>query len=217
MKKFNLFNEIIVVNKNIFLQALSSNKLFAINTQGEIFYEVFPDAMAFIFKGKYKNTNNSLSLNQSIDLSNSLGKNYQVVEDENRILIKAFSNWQELININTPQASYDDTTADGVAEFATKELEDIGWHADEFNIKYRTLIEILEKECDGILLCIEQEEPYQFSGLGFIQNNIQAENILYNYCQSIISKKIENDADFAKDNLTDDERTAAKFFKISLT
>lgn len=216
MKKFNLFNEIIVVNKTTFLQALSSNKIFSIDTKGNIFYEPFPNVTPFIFQGKYKNPNTTLSLKQTIDLSTSLGKNYQVVEDGERILIKAFSNWQELISINTPQASYDDTTADGVAEFAYKDLEDIGWHADEFNIKYRTLIEILEEKADGILLCIEQEEPYQFSGLGFLADNEQAKNILYDYCQKIVADKIQNDKDFAKEILTDDEESAAKFFQITL-
>jgi len=207
MKKFNLFKEIITVNKPTLLNAINSNKVFGINIYGEIVFEPFNDKEILIYKGQPKIVE---------DFSKVLGKNYQLVEDGDRVLIKAFSNWQELIGINISRASYDDTTADGVAEFSCKQLEDIGWQVTEFNLRYRELVEILEENCDGIVLCIEQEEPYQFSGLGFIQDNLQAEEILYNYCQNIVANKIKNDKDFAKDNLTDDEEEAAIFFKINL-
>ena len=215
MKKFNLFNEIIVANKTSFVNALNSNKTFAIDTQGNILYEPFADSTPLIYKGKYTIAQSSALMPvQKIDISSSLGKNYQIVEDNDRLLIKAFSNWQELIGINTPQASYDDTTADGVAEFANKELEDIGWHGDEFGIQYRSLIELVEEKCDGLVLCIEQEEPYQFSGLGFLFDNKQAKEIMFEYCKNIVADKIANDEDFAKENLTDDEEDAAKFFGV---
>ena len=203
MKKFNLFKEIIVADKKLLDEAKNSNKIFGININGDIAYEPFDDNEILIFK--------SPSINSTNDI---FGRNYQVVEDENRVLIKAFSNWQELIGLNTPRASYDDTTADGVAEFSDKELEEIGWHATEFNIDYRTLVELFEEKCDGILLCIEQEEPYQFSGLGFLSNNIHAREIMYNFCKEKAQNLIKNDPDFALDKLTDDEEEAAEFFGI---
>lgn len=195
MKKFNLFKEIIKVNTTEFNKAINSNETFAITIDGNIIYDKFISPL--IYKGK-----------------GELGKNYQLVEDEDEILIKAFSNWQELIAINTPIASYDDTTADGVAEFSNKDLETIGWHAAEFNVKYRELVEVLEEKCDGILLCIEQEEPYQFSGLGFLTDNENAKEIMFNHCRNIAIDKINNDEDFTKENLTDDEIEAGEFFNI---
>jgi len=205
MKKFNLFNEIITADKASLLQAINSSKVFGINTDGEIKYEPFDDKEILIYRGKPEIVENFTKV---------LGKNYQLVEDDKRVLIKAFSNWQELIGVNTPRASYDDTTADGVAEFSDKNLEDIGWHATEFNIDYRTLVEVLEENCDGTILCIEQKDPYQFSGLGFLDNDKQAKEILFNYCQTKIKDMIENDPDFKREELTDDEEEAAEFFKI---
>ena len=205
MKKFNLFNEIIITDKAALLQAINTSKKFAITINGEIKFEPFENKEILVYQG-----------NPEIieDFEKVLGKNYQLVEDENRVLIKAFSNWQELIGINTPRASYDDTTADGVAEFSNKELEDIGWHATEFNIDYRTLVEVLEENCDGVILCIEQEDPYQFSGLGFLSNDIQAKEVMFNYCQMKAKDMIENNHDFKREELTDDEEEAAQFFKI---
>jgi len=205
MKKFNLFKEIIIANKPTLLNAINTNKVFGININGEIKYEPFTQNDILIYKG-----------NPEIieDFSKVLGKFYQIVEDNDRVLIKAFSNWQELIAVNTPQASYDDTTADGVGEFSSKELEDIGWQVTEFGVRYRELVEVLEEKCDGTILCIEQEEPYQFSGLGFISDNTQAQKIMLDYCQNHVKHLVDNDEDYKKDELDDDQLEALEFFKL---
>ena len=213
MKKFNLFNEIITVKKRDLLDALNSAKEFGITLKGEIKYPAFDEKEILIYQGKYTpEAPNALMPNITKTLAEILGKNYQVVEDGERVLIKAFSNWQELIKVNTPRASYDDTTGDGVSEFSNTALEDIGWYATEFNITYRELIEILEEKAEGTLLCIEQEEPYQFSGLGFISDDKEAYNILFNYVQKKIKKMMQEDPLFAADKLNDDEQEAAEFF-----
>lgn len=213
MKKFNLFKEIIIVNKSALLQALNSSKAFAIDIHGEIKHEPFEKNEILIYHGK-PNLQPASTLMQKPSLEGIFGKNYQLVEDDDRVLIKAFSNWQALIKLNTPRASYDDTTADGVSEFSNKELEEIGWHVTEFNIKYRALVEALEEKCDGVLLCIEQEEPYQFSGLGFLSDDLHAKEVLFEYCQNEIKKLMAEDDDYKKENLTDDELEAAEFFKL---
>jgi len=205
MKKFNLFNEIITVEKSALLSAINSSKTFAINIYGEIKFEPLDDKEMLIYQGQPEVVER---------FEDVLGKNYQLVEDRDRILIKAFANWQELIGLNTPRASYDDTTADGVAEFSDSTLEDIGWHATEFDISYRTLVEVLEDRCEGIILCIEQDNPYQFSGLGFLSKDEEAIEVLFNYCQTKIKTMIENDPAFKREELTDDEEEAAEFFKL---
>ncbi|MFA6137973.1 MAG: hypothetical protein WC667_07790 [Sulfurimonas sp.] len=215
MKKFNLFKKIIVVNKPSLLGAINASKSYAIDIYGEIKYEPFKESDILIYQGKHiPHPTSALTPVAEPSLETILGKNYQVVEDDDRVLIKAFSNWQEIIKLNAHRASYDDTTGDGVAEFSNKELEDIGWHATEFNISYRILIELLEEKCEGILLCIEQEEPYQFSGLGFLSDNLHGKEVLFEYCQSEIKKLMEEDEDYKRENLTDDELEAAEFFKL---
>ncbi|MFT7859564.1 MAG: hypothetical protein ABXS93_01370 [Sulfurimonas sp.] len=216
MKKFNLFKEIIIVNKQALFNAINTQKEFAINTQGEIVFTPLKDKEAVIYIGKHTHApTNSLQPPKPISISEILGKNYQVVEDEDRVLIKAFSNWQELIGANVPRASYDDTTGDGVGEFSNKELEEIGWQATEFDINYRELVEELEAKCEGLLLCIEQEEPqYQFSGLGFIKDDVKAKEVLFNYCQSKIKKMMAEDPLYSKENLSEDEEEAVEFFGL---
>jgi len=215
MKKFNLFKEIIVIQKSDLIQAVNSSKVYGITINGEIKYEPFSDIDILIYQGKYTPQQASvLSTAPAPAFTEILGTNYQVVEDDERVLIKAFSNWQELIGVNMPRASYDDTTGDGVAEFSNKELENIGWNATEFNVNYRTLVELLEEKCEGTLLCIEQEEPYQFSGLGFIQDNELAKEVLFDFCQAQAKKLMSEDPLYAKDKLNADEEEAAEFFKL---
>ncbi len=214
MKKFNLFNEIIIVDKQELLNALNSAKEYGINIKGEIKYAPFYKKEILIYQGKHSSqSTNTLIRRREPSLAEIFGTNYQIVEDDNRVLIKAFSNWQELIKVNTSRASYDDTTGDGVDKFADEALEAIGWNATEFNINYRTLVDILEEECEGTLFCIEQEEPYQFSGLGFLKNDKKAQEVLFNYCEQEIKNMMREDPLYEKDKCSDDEKEAAKFFK----
>jgi len=216
MKKFNLFKEIITVKRTDLLNAINSGKTFGINIHGEVLYEPYAPKEILIFSGKHTpKPVTALTPPSPLTIEDILGKNYQIVVDDERLLIKAFSNWQELIGINTPRSSYDDTTADGVADFSNKKLEEIGWYATEFDISYRTFVELLEEQCSGYTLCIEQEEPqYQFSGLGFIADDEEAYNIMFTYAKKQVQYLIENDEDFIRENLTDDEEEAAKFFGL---
>ncbi len=211
MKIFNLFKEIIIVSKSDFLRAANSAKPFAIAYNGEIHFEPFPQSLISIYEGSIPPLS-PLSTDLSRPLTSMLGDKYRIVEDDERILIKAFGAWQNIIGFNRLRALYDDTTADGIDKFSDKALETIGWHATEFNISYRDIVEQFEKECEGILFCIEQEKPYQFSGLGFLSDIEHTQKTAYNYCAAVIKDKIENDSDYS--TLTDDEEEAAKFFKV---
>ncbi|MBD3824820.1 MAG: hypothetical protein IE916_09985 [Epsilonproteobacteria bacterium] len=215
MKKFNLFKEIIVVSKKELLGAMNSAKRFGINISGKIVYEPFDSKEIIIFAGIHMPKPLSPLMPQKApSFEDVLGKNYQIVEDDDRVLIKAFSNWQEIIKLNIERASYDDTTGDGVSEFTESDLEDIGWHATEFDINYRTLVEIIEESCDGTLLCIEQQEPYQFSGLGFIADDSHAKEVIFAYCQNEIKRKITEESHFHPDKFDDDTQEAAEFFEV---
>lgn len=214
MKKFNLFNEIIVMQKSDLLQAINSNKPFGITIEGKVVSAPYSSQEILIYEGQYTPAQNiGITVPKPLNLETELGKDLRVVIDDERVLIKASPAWQNIIKLNVPRASYDDTTGDGISEFSNKGLEDLGWHATEFNIKYRELVELIEEKCEGTLLCIEQMEPYQFSGLGFIFDNKQAYELLYQYCQDKIKDLIANDEDFARDNLTDDELEAAEYFQ----
>ena len=216
MKKFNLVKEIIVVDRIALMQAVNSAKTFGITYKGDVKYAPFEPTAIFIYQGAVNRpAPSALMTPKPLKLSELFGINYKIVEDDDRVLIKASGAWQDLLTINIPNAEYDDSTGDGIAEFSHKELEDIGWHATEFNITYRELVEKLEEDAEGVLFCIEYEgDNYQFSGLGYMHNIEKAREILFDYCQQRISGLIQHNEDFAQENLSEDEEDAAKFFGV---
>lgn len=210
MRKFNLFKEIIVVPHSEFMRAVNSSKTFAITYEGNIVFEPFGPETISVFEGSIPPLS-PLSTTLSRPIATMLGDNYRIVEDDDRILIKATGAWQSIIRWNRLRALYDDTTADGIDRFSDQPLEDMGWHATEFDIPYRDIVERMERECEGVILCIEQEEPYQFSGLGFMAGMEHARSVVFDYCASTIKEKLANDPDYA--TLSGDEEEAAEFFK----
>ncbi len=212
MKKFNLLKEIIIVDKNELLKAINSQKAFGIKLDGSITYT--PKEHITIFEGQYTPKISAIAPAKPVTIKEFLGQNYRIAEDENKIGIKASLAWREIVGFNYDLALYDDTSADGVFEFADEKLEQIGWYADEFEISYRELIDELEAKASGVLLCIEQEEPYNFSGLGFVDDLDEAYNILFTFAQAKAKEKMQNDPLFAPDKLSEDEKEAAEFFKL---
>jgi hypothetical protein len=215
MKKFNLLNEIIVADRSALMQAVNSKQEFGIAIDGAIITKPAETDAILIYRGTMTLPQPSaLMPRQAVSIESLFGSDYRIVEDDDRILIKASGAWQQIIGYNIRHCDYDDTTADGVSHFPDEELESIGWHATEFDIGYRDLLEVIETHCDGTLLCIEQEDPYQFSGLGFISDRTCARERTFEFCKMRIAELIEEDEDYAPDQLNDDEREAAEFFEL---
>ena len=84
MKKFNLFKEIIVVARDDFMRAINSRKKFAIAFDGSISYEPFEPNLISIFEGSIPPPS-PLSPNLARPVSEMLGKEYRIVEDDDRI------------------------------------------------------------------------------------------------------------------------------------
>ncbi len=214
MKKINLFNEVIVTSNDELSQALSSNKEFGITIKGEIKYAPFERSDIFIYQGKITpQAPSALSIPKPMSKQDLLGKEYQVLEDDDRVLIKAGGAWQDIINYNVRNCHYDDTSGDGVAEFGDEEIEDMGWMITDFDVSYRELVEMLEEKADITLICIEKEDPYQFSGMGYFNDVEGTRKVLFDFCQNHIKDKIANDEDYALAGLDDDQLEAAEFFQ----
>lgn len=215
MKKFNLQHEVIVVSKPELLHAINSARTFAITIEGAVRYEPLTHNELYIFQGALPPQPLGLASASTASLFERLfGSTYLVVEDAARVLIRASGAWSQIIAYNFPKADYDDTTADGIADFSDKALEEIGWHATEFGITYRQMTEYLESVCEGVLLCIEIDAPYQFSGLGFLHDRTHAKEVLYAWCKQRIAQIMQSDHDYALERLSDDEEDAARFFGL---
>lgn len=212
MTTFNLITQTIKVPQVDFIAATHSNKEFAITYTGNIEYAPFEN-YPYIFMGR---AIRSIVSNQPTPITQSLGKDYKLTIEGPNLAIQCSLAWQNILNINARYASYDDSTGDGVGEFADKEMEDMGWHATDFDLDYRTMVEHIEKTSSGLLFCIEHQEPnYRFSGIAFLDNLTQARKNLKDFCVNYIQDKLNNDEDFARDTLDEDQEKALAFFGIN--
>ena len=213
MKKFNLIHEIVSVPQIDFIEAVKSKKTFAICYDGTISYEL-DTQKPVIYKGRPQTLH---AINgTSVPITEILGKEYTITLNGPKLDIKASMAWQSIIAFNMDSASYDDTTGDGISHFTDDTLEDMGWYATDFDISYREMVEHLEEKLDeGIVFCIERDEPYQFSGFGFIFNHEKAREILKNYITTRIKELRTKDKLFSDEYLDEDQKEALAFFGLN--
>ncbi len=214
MKKFNIATEKIRVKKEALLQAVNQGKTFAITHKGEVVYPPYHDSDIFIFKGALLVDTPAFAIAKQRGLSDLFGALYKVQEKDDEVVFEAENAWGEIVGFNQENASYDDTTSDGIMDLGDSELEDMSWHATEFGITNRDISDVIEAQCDGTLFCLHKENPFLFSSLIFIDDIACAREKVREFIKEKIADKIANDPDFAKETLTDDEEEAARYFGV---
>jgi len=206
MKKFNVANERITVEKKSLMEAINSGKTFGITHVGEVVYPPYKTTDIFIFKGSMDVDTPSFAIAKERGISTIFGTFYKIEENPETVVIDASLAWGDIVGFNLENASYDDTTSDGIMDLGDSELEDMSWHGDEFNIKNRDI--------SGTLFCLHKEEPFIFSSLIFIDDMVHAREVTRKHLTTIIEDKIQNDPDFKRESLTKDQEEAALFFNI---
>lgn len=210
IKKINLLNETIAISNDELTQVLNSHKEFGITLEGEIRYKPFDPANIFIYQGKVTPpSQHSLSAPGP----EHLGTHYEIIENDERILVKAGNAWKDVISYNLHHCHYDNMDGEGVTQFADEEIEDMGWMIIDFDVSYAELLKMLEEKTDVTLVCVESEnDPYRF--MGYFNDIKESRKVLFDFCQNIIKDKIANDVDYALDLLDEDQCEAAEFFQV---
>jgi len=215
MTKFNLVEEKITVSKPDLMLAINSQKEFAITHLGAVVYAPFSKTDIFIYKGTLQGVSNSgVMVQKPMGLSDIFGVLYKLDEQEDVVVFDASGAWAEIVIFNQENASYDDSTSDGIMDLGDKELEEMAWHSTEFGINNREISDVIEEGCQGTLFCIHKEAPFIFSSLIYIDDIECARAKVREAIKGLIIKKIDNDPDFKRENLTEDELEAAAFFGL---
>jgi len=207
LKKTNLLTEPITINKGALVQALSSNKEFAITLNSELKFPPFKANDIFIFQGSSK------TLEPSNNEKDLLGKNYQITEEGDCLFIKAADAWPQIKELNLPNCDYDDTQAEGANEFSNQMMEDMSWMLVDFDVTYKEMIDFLEENLDITLLGVEDKASSKFSAMGYFDDIIQAQKLFFDFAQDQIKDKLANDPDYTYDYLDEDQREAVAYFK----
>ena len=123
--------------------------------------------------------------------------------------IKPLNNWQKIIGMNAENMLYFDHQSDGVEIFEDSILEDYGWHASALEINYRTISDFIEENCEGTLLCYDNE--IQFNGFALVDN---IEETRAQVKEFIIKKTKENIKEGLIELDDDDVIEALEFFEF---
>lgn len=125
--------------------------------------------------------------------------------------IKPVVNWQNIIELNKYNMLYFDHQSDGVEYFEDKTLEDYGWQASALEINYRQLSEFIENNCEGVLLCYDNN--IQFSGFVIVEN---IEDVRAKLKEFIVNKTKENIKEEIIDLEDEDVIEALEFFEMKV-
>ncbi|WP_353662478.1 hypothetical protein [Hydrogenimonas sp. SS33] len=213
MHKINLIDHPVRVDKKAFLNAVNAQKPIAVTLDGEILEaDGELPARPYIFVGKPRSLVGR-GLVKPTPLSQILGESYEVKDEGDHISIYAGRAWEELIKANEPYYLYQDNTSEGIAEFTDSELDEHIWYSCEFGINCREVAEMLEKEVEGTLLCIETEKPYNFAGCAFVDDIETARKQSFDFIRAELEKKIAS-GEIDTEELEEAEEEALKYFGL---
>ncbi|MBU3013242.1 hypothetical protein KO488_00635 [Poseidonibacter lekithochrous] len=147
------------------------------------------------------------NINDIKELAKDIFAKYKPVISGTICKIKPLTNWQKIIGMNAQNMLYFDHQSDGVEIFEDSILEDYGWHASVLEINYRTISDFIEENCEGTLLCYDNE--IQFNGFALIDN---IEDARAQVKEFIIEKTKQNIAEGLIELDDDDVIEALEFF-----
>jgi hypothetical protein len=215
MKIFNVAKEKIKVDRASLMQAINGAKEFAITISGEILYPPYHDRAIYIYKGVIMPISTSgLSMPKSMRLQELFHVGYKLEEEGESVIFDVANAWNVIVPINIENATFDDTTSDGIMDLYDPELEEMSWHGIEWGITNREISDVIEEKCDGTLFCYHTESPFMFSSLVYIDDMACAREKVKEMIVETIKEKLAHDPEFAVDSLSEDEEEAAKYFGV---
>ena len=214
MKKINLAERPVRVDKAKLLQAMNSGKPFGITVEGEVREVPFDREGLYIYQGSVTKRPGMLGGNQIPTLAEHFGPTYKITEEADHVMIDASGAWNEIVPLNRACALYDDTTSDGIMDFEDEVLEEISWHAIEFGITNRDIGEIIESSGEGRLFCVHREAPFFFSALVYVDDIEDVRQKVHKAVSERIAKVIETDPDYDPELFDEEQEEAAAYFGL---
>jgi hypothetical protein len=208
MKKINIKDISLNIDIISILELENRNNKIIVDIDGSVYInKETPKNKAIIFiNEKYEKKEDIKDIKS---LANDLLSKYKPLITGTMCKIKPLNNWQNIIGMNTQNMLYFDHQSDGVEIFEDSILENYGWQASALEINYRTISDFIEENCEGTLLCYDNE--IQFSGFVLIDN---IEDVRVQVKKFICEKAKENIKEEIVELDDDDVIEALEFFEI---
>ncbi|KAB7887240.1 hypothetical protein [Poseidonibacter ostreae] len=210
MKKINIKDIELNIDIISLLELKNVNNKIIIDINGTKYInEEIPKNKAIIYINEnYKKDENT---NDIKSIAKDIFAKYKPVITGTICKIKPLNNWQKIIGMNAENMLYFDHQSDGVEIFEDSILEDYGWHASALEINYRAISDFIEDNCNGTLLCYDNE--IQFNGFALVDNIEETRAQVKSF---IIEKTKENIKDGIIELDDDDVIEALEFFKLEI-
>lgn len=210
MKKINIKDLELNIDIIEVLNLFTVKKEFFIDIDGNILEKIESDYKKPII---FKSDNSSLKTlsTEAKDIALQIFKEYKPVVIGTKCKIKPLPNWQKIIDYNKELMLYFDHQSDGVEIFEDDILENYGWNASALEITYREISDFIEDNCDGILLCYDNE--VQFNGFVIEENIDDVRLKVRDFVRKKALENIENDIVDLED---DDAIEALELFELKV-
>lgn len=205
MKKINIKDLYIDIDLIQLSEFVNVNDILMIDYKGELLTQSNKNPIVL----KISDLSKFKQLKDLKQLATTLFEKYKPIITGTTCRIKPLNNWQEIIDFNREFMLYFDHQSDGVEIFEDSILEDYGWHASALEINYRQISDFIEENCDGILLCYDNE--IQFSGFAIVSD---ISNVREEVKQFIIKTAKYNIETNVVDLDDEDAQEACEFFGI---
>lgn len=210
MKKINIKNIELNIDMISLLELKNVNNKIIVDINGTKYInEEVPKNKAIIYINE--NYSKQEDINDIKSLAKDIFAKYKPVVTGTICKIKPLNNWQNIIGMNAENMLYFDHQSDGVEIFEDSILENYGWQASALEINYRAISDFIEENCEGTLLCYDNE--IQFSGFVLIDN---IEDVRAQVKEFICNKTKENLKDGLIELDDDDVIEALEFFNIEV-
>lgn len=211
MKDINIKDLKIEIELSGLISAIDSNNSFDIDVHGTVYENnTIPQNEVVIFSSTKGQTSKMLDMKTKV--KNLFGKDYKPQIVGSKCILTPLPSWMHILDLNKNTMLYFDHQTDGVEYFEHKDIEDIGWNAVPFDIKYREICTFIEKNCEGTFLFYDNE--VHFNGFVVVNDVDAVKEQLAKFVSDLIHEKIKSD-ELDAENMDEDQADSLEFFKIS--
>ena len=211
MKEYNIKNLKVEVDLAKLFNTLNSKSCFDIDIDGNIYpNNTIAKNKAIIFSSNEQVDLSLLDINSKI--KNIFGQEYKPKIVGNTCILTPLASWMKILDLNKNTMLYFDHQSDGIEIFEDPSIEDIGWQAVAFDIKYRDICNYIEKYCQGTILFYDND--MHFNGFVVAEDIEEVKEKILNFIRATLKDNINNKR-IDLDELDDDQSEALEFFGLN--
>lgn len=138
------------------MNALSSNKSFVIDINGNVLLEHVDKSVVIMFKNDLSDKISLIKETNAIIL-NLFKTGYKPSIKDNKCILKPIGAWLKIVELNKENHLYFDHQSDGIELFEDKQIEEFGWFSSALEINHRMIASFIEENTQGTFVFFDND------------------------------------------------------------